>query len=98
MTIFSYSATIWLPVASAATPEWLTGTLAVAAILLATLAVALMFRRVDVSGPAAAGDSDARSRTPAETPRRYPAVYYDPVLVISALGVIGLAIAAWLLR
>lgn len=89
---------LFLPIARATTPEWLTATLAVAAILLAILAVGLMFRRVAISErnpPIADDDGSGPAASPA---RHYPAVYYDPVLVVSAIVVIGLAVAVWLLR
>jgi hypothetical protein len=70
--------------------DWLTATLVLAAIVLALLAVTLMFRRVDVSETNGSGSADTR--------RSYPAVYYDPVLIISAIGIVALAIAVWLLR
>jgi hypothetical protein len=90
--------TLLPPPASVTTPEWLTATLVVAAIVLAILAVGFMFRRVAVPDrdPATDADEGADPATPAT--RQYPAVYYDPVLVISALIVIGLAVAVWLVR
>ena len=74
-------------------PDWLNETLVIAAVALAFLAVALMFRRVDASSSRPAGDD------PVGLPeRQYPSVYYDPVLIVSALGIVALAVAAWVLR
>src|SRR4051812_28302316 len=64
-------------------PNWVSLTIVVASIALALLVIALMFVRVR---PASDEDS------------RYPDRYLDPVLVISALTVIGLALAVWISR
>lgn len=87
-----------LPLYRTATPGWLTATIAIAAILLALLAIAFMFWRVDSPDSTVTTDATDGAGPSDNAPRRYPTVYNDPVLVISALGVIALAIAAWLLR
>jgi hypothetical protein len=66
------------------TPGWLALSVVVASIVLALLAVALMFARSTAGG----GD------VPGERGQRY----VDPVLIVSAAGVIALAVAAWVLR
>lgn len=65
-------------------PDWLALAVVVASILLALLTLSLMLLRL-------------RSASD-EEPRTTPAVVRDPVLLVSAVGVILLAIAAWLLR
>jgi len=97
ITAAAFSRLYPYPFAIIASADWLNATLAGSAILLAVLAVALMFRRVDVSKRQSVA-SDAESTSARAAHRDYPAVYYDPVLVVSALGVIGLAVAVWLLR
>lgn len=62
-------------------PEWLIGVLAVAAIGLALLSVILMFARTRPS------PDDAESS-------RYPTLTREPVLIISALIIIVLAVLA----
>jgi len=68
----------------ASVPDWLALSVAVASIVLAILTLSLMLLRVR---PA-----------PDEEPDRAPSTVRDPVLLLSAVGVILLAVAAWLLR
>lgn len=56
----------------------------VASSVLALLAVALMFMRSAAAGSRKTGERGQR--------------YIDPVLIVSAAGVVALAVAAWLLR
>lgn len=66
------------------TPEWLAASIVIVAIALALLAAVAMFRRVKTTS----GDDTGHSQ---------PA-YIDTVLLLSAAGVIALALAAWALR
>lgn len=68
-------------------PDWVVAAIVIASIAVALLTVLAMFRRVRQpdAGAAPAG-------------RHYPERYRDPVLVISALGIVALALAVWWLR
>lgn len=68
----------------ASVPEWLMLSIVVASSVLALLAVALMFMRSAAAGSEKTGERGQR--------------YIDPVLIVSAAGVVALAVAAWLLR
>jgi hypothetical protein len=65
-------------------PDWLALAVVLLSVALAIATLSLMLVRVR---PAAGEDGDSR-----------PAAARDPMLLISALAVIVLAIAAWLLR
>ncbi|HUG14055.1 MAG TPA: hypothetical protein VMM78_03465 [Thermomicrobiales bacterium] len=67
----------------AAVSGWMTASIVAASVVLALLAVALMFARARGAGEEAGGQRP---------------VYIDPVLIVSAAGVIVLALAAWLTR
>ncbi len=71
------------PLLAASAPGWLSATIVVVAITLAVATVALMLAR-----PRAieTGEAGAGRRV------------VDPMLILSALAVIALAVAAWLLR
>ncbi len=68
----------------AGVPDWLALSVVVASITLAVVTLSLMLLRVR---PA-----------PDEETGRAPSTVRDPVLLLSATGVILLAVAAWLLR
>lgn len=71
------------PVLAASAPGWLSAVIVVVAITLAVATVALMLARPRATGTGEAGGA-----------RRA----VDPMLILSALVVIALAVAAWLLR
>lgn len=71
------------PVLALAAPGWLSAAIVIAAITLAVATIALMLGR-----PRAAGSGEGGEK------RRV----VDPLVILSALVVIGLAAAAWLLR
>ena len=68
----------------ASVPDWLALAVVVVAVALAVVTISLMVLRVRP-----APDQEAGS---------WPATVRDPVLLVSAISVIVLAIAAWLLR
>ena len=69
--------------ARAAGPDWLMGVVVGASIFLAMVTIGLML---------------LRARPTADDPVSRPPVVFDPVLLGSAIAVILLALAAWLLR
>lgn len=71
------------PLLVANAPGWLSAAIVVVAIALAVATVALMLARPRATGD---GESGAARRV------------FDPMLILSALVVIALAVAAWLLR
>ncbi|HYI15121.1 MAG TPA: hypothetical protein VEX37_07000 [Thermomicrobiales bacterium] len=68
----------------AGVPDWLALAVVIASIVLATLTLSLMLLRL--------------RPTPDEEPDNTSGIVRDPVLLLSAAGVIVLAVAAWLLR
>ena len=68
----------------AGVPDWLALVVVIASIGLAVLTFSLMLLRVRPAPDEETGDAPAHVR--------------DPVLLLSAAGVVGLAVAAWLLR
>ncbi len=73
-----------VPPMQSGVPDWLALAVVIASIALAVLTLSLMLLRLR---PATDDESGS-----------VPGIVRDPVLLLSAAGVIGLAVAAWLLR
>lgn len=70
------------PLATGGVPDWLALIVVVVSVLLAVLTVVLMVAR----------------RQPVDHDPAHRPITFDPVLLISAVAVIALAVAAWLSR
>lgn len=73
-----------IPPMQTSVPDWLALAVVIASIVLAVLTLSLMLLRLR---PAPDGEPD-----------RVSGIVRDPVLLLSAVCVIALAVAAWLLR
>ena len=73
-----------IPLLQTTVPDWLALAVVVASIVLAVVTLSLMLLRLR---PAPDGE-----------PNHAPGIVRDPVLLLSAVCVIALAVAAWLLR